>query len=154
MLFSHLNGCQRSGATVFCSSPGCTPGVISWMWSVMSQLVTQPTFTKGLLCAKCLVSLENYRMTWLSQCGNHWPMLFSDPVYVNKACELQPSMSKFLFPHSSPILSSHELVWQQRSRYTIFYAPGTLITFYAYILFCIENTSKSLMTFIIEKYLP
>lgn len=39
------------------------------------------------------------------QCGNHWPMLFSDPVYVNKACELQPSVSKFPFPHSSPIFS-------------------------------------------------
>ena len=37
------------------------------------------------------------------QCGNHWPMSFSDPVYVNKACELQPSVSKFPFPHSSPI---------------------------------------------------
>lgn len=89
------------------------------------------------------------------QCGNHWPMLFSDPVYVNKACELQPSMSKFLFSHSSPILSSREFwAWQQKGTLIIFYAPGTLIIFYAYILFCTENISNSVITFIIEKYLP
>lgn len=59
MLFSHLPGwlpevksCMRCGA----AGPGELQAFISWMPSVMSQLVIQPTFTEGLLCAGPLVS--------------------------------------------------------------------------------------------------